>query len=115
MSVFAFRDLPFEVKEKIFPQLDRDSVIAASNVCLSWRKVIHSLTSMKTTSNCDPDLKEKLEKCGWIFGGHDLERCKCIELNLGLFKFIGEVSFACNELQPIRFAAVNKRYLLSCP
>jgi len=112
MSVFAFRDLPFEVKDEIFSKLDRDSMIAASNVCLSWRKVIHSLTSV-STSNCDADVKEKLEKCGWILGSHDVERCNCIELNLSLYKFIGDVPFACSELLPTRFSADYKGFLLS--
>ena len=112
MSVFAFRDLPLEVKDKIFSKLDRDSVIAASHVCLSWRKVIHSLTSV-STSNCDANVKEKLEKCGWILGSHDVERCNCIELNLSLYKFIGDVPFACSELLPTRFSADNKGFLLS--
>ena len=60
--------------DEIFSWLDRESLISASNVCLSWRKVIHELTSLSALK-CDSDVKEKLEKCGWIFGEHDFENC----------------------------------------
>ena len=77
MAVFG--DLPPEVLENLFSALDRQSLMTASNVCLKWRKVIHDFTS-RPASKCDSNLQTKLEKCGWIFGDHDLENCKCIEL-----------------------------------
>jgi len=94
MAVFG--DLPPEVLENLFSALDRQSLMTASNVCLKWRKVIHDFTSLPA-SKCDSNLQTKLEKCGWIFGDHDLENCKCIELNTSIFKFIGNVSLSCNE------------------
>jgi len=91
-------DLSSEVLNEIFSYLDGDSLIIASNVCLSWRRIVHKFTSLRATK-CDSDIKEKLEKCGWIFGEHDFEYCKCIELNIGLFKFIGSESLSCQELR----------------
>ena len=93
-------DLPSEVLDEIFSNLDGDSLIVASNVCLSWRRVIHKFTSLHA-SKCDADVKEKLKKCGWNFGEHDLEHCKCIELNTSsLFKFIGNEALFSQELTP---------------
>jgi len=93
----AIGDLPSEVLDEIFSNLDGESMIVASKVCLLWRRVVHDFTSLRA-SKCDTELKEKLEKCGWIFGEHDFEYCKCIELNIGLFKFIGSESLSCQEL-----------------
>jgi len=93
----AIGDLPSEVLDEIFSNLDGESMIVASKVCLLWRRVVHEFTSLRA-SKCDTELKEKLEKCGWIFGEHDFEYCKCIELNIGLFKFIGSESLSCQEL-----------------
>ena len=90
-------DLPLEVLDEIFSWLDRESLISASNVCLSWRKVIHELTSLSALK-CDSDVKEKLEKCGWIFGEHDFQNCNCIKLNTGLFQFIGNVPLFCDDV-----------------
>ena len=95
MAVFG--DLPPEVLEKIFLALERQSLMTASNVCLKWRKVIHDFTSL-SAYKCDSNLQTELEKCGWIFGDHDLENCKCIELNTSMFKFIGNVTLSCNEV-----------------
>jgi len=50
--------------------------------------MIHYLSS---PSNCDSELKVKLEKCGWIMSEHDVEKCSCINLNMGLYKFIKNV------------------------
>ena len=49
-----------------------------------------NLSIKKTTpSNCDSDLVDKLAKCGWTMSyDHDIEKCKCIELNLSLLKFV---------------------------
>ena len=58
----AFGDLPLVVLDKIFSFFDNETITNASNVCLSWRQFIHKKT---TPSNCDKDLVEKLEKCGW--------------------------------------------------
>ena len=93
----AIGDLPSEVLDEIFSNLDGESMIVASKVCLLWRRVVHEFTSLRA-SKCDTELKEKLEKCGWIFGEHDFEYCKCIELNIGLFKFIGSESLSYQEL-----------------
>ena len=89
----AIGDIPSEVLDEILSDLDGESMIVASKVCLLWRRVVHEFTSLRA-SKCDPELKEKLEKCGWIFGEHDFEFCKCIELNIGLFKFIGSESLS---------------------
>jgi len=99
-------DLSSEVLNEIFSYLDGDSLIIASNVCLSWRRIVHKFTSLRATK-CDSDIKEKLEKCGWIFGEHDFEYCKCIELNIGLFKFIGSESLSFQELRTEQ----NRKYL----
>jgi len=93
----AIGDIPSEVLDEIFSNLDGESMIVASKVCLLWRRVVHEFTSLRA-SKCDTELKEKLEKCGWFFGEHDFEYCKCIELNIGLFKFIGSESLSCQEL-----------------
>jgi len=90
-------DLSSEVLNEIFSYLDGDSLIIASNVCLSWRRIVHKFTSLRATK-CDSDIKEKLEKCGWIFGEHDFEYCKCIELNTGLFKYIGNEPLFCQQV-----------------
>jgi len=92
-SMATIDDFSAELLNKIFSKLGRESLLAASNVCVSWRRVIHNYTS--PPSNMDSDLQEKLEKCGWIMSEHDIEKCKCIELNTSLLKFIGnrELSF----------------------
>jgi len=97
----AIGDLPSEVLDEIFSNLDGESMIVASKVCLLWRRVVHDFTSLRATK-CDTDLQEKLEKCGWIFGEHNFEYCMCIELNIGLFKFIGSESLSCQELCIVR-------------
>jgi len=84
----SFEDLPHVVWKVIYSYMDRESVLRASNVCVSWRKMIHDLSS---PSNCDSELKVKLEKCGWIMSEHDVEKCSCINLNMGLYKFIKNV------------------------
>jgi len=82
----AFGDLPLVALDKIYSFFDNETIINASNVCLAWRHFIHEKT---TPSNCDSDLVDKLEKCGWIMSvDHDIEKCKCIELNLSLLKFV---------------------------
>jgi len=82
----AFGDLPLVVLDKIFSFFDNETITNASNVCLSWRQFIHKKT---TPSNCDSDLVDKLAKCGWTMSDdHDIEKCKCIELNLRLLKFV---------------------------
>jgi len=106
----AIGDLPSEVLDEIFSNLDGESMIVASKVCLLWRRVVHEFTSLRA-SKCDTELKEKLEKCGWIFGEHDFEYCKCIELNIGLFKLIGSESLSCQEIVSERQS--TSLYLLS--
>jgi len=88
-------DLPPEVLDKIFSRLDQESIFAASNVCISWRVKIHDFM---TPSKCDQELKDKLEKCGWIMSEHNIEKCKCIELKSSLFKYIGNVSQSYKEV-----------------
>jgi len=106
-------DLPSEVLNEIFSNLDGDSLVVASNVCLLWRRVVHKFTSLRA-SNCDADVKEKLEKCGWNFGEHDIEHCKCVELNTSsLFKFIGNESLFCQEVTPCDGSSYLNHYLLS--
>jgi len=90
-------DLPLRALDNLLPRLDRESLKAASNVCVSWKKIVHDFTSRRI-SNVDSDLRDKLEKCGWIMSEHDVERCSCIELNSSLFKFIGNVPLSCREL-----------------
>jgi len=103
----SVEDLPLEVLDKIFSTLDRDSVIASTNVCLSWRKVIHKLTNIPATKST-PALQYKIKKCGWILEDHDVENCKCIELNTYLFKFIDNKSFSSCEL--FKGRTRNERY-----
>ena len=86
----VIEDLPLVVLDELFPRLDRESLIAASNVCVSWKKIVHDFTSRRI-SNVDFDLREKLEKCGWLMSEHDVESCRCIDLYTSLFKFIGNV------------------------
>lgn len=90
----VLEDLPLEILDKIFSKLDKNSIKAASTVCVSWRKIVHDFTS---PYNCDTALKDKLEKCGWNISEHDVENCKCIELKSDLFKFIGNVFLPCKE------------------
>jgi len=87
-------DLPLEVLKKIVSELDRDSILAATNVCISWKIKFHDVM---TPTNCDQHMKDKLEKCGWIMSEHNVEHCKCIELRLGLYKYIGNISMSCKE------------------
>jgi len=98
-------DLPLVALENLLPRLDRESLIAASKVCVSWKKIVHDFTSRRI-SNVNFDLKEKLAKCGWIMNEHDVERCSCIDLNSSLFKFIGNVPLSCRDLfnTPKRFS-----------
>ena len=83
----AFGGLPDLAIEKIYSFFDNETIIIASNVCLAWRHFIHEKT---TPSNCDSDLVDKLVKCGWTMwcDDHDIEKCKCVELNLSLLKFV---------------------------
>ena len=111
-------DLPSEVMDKIFSMVDRESKIAASNVCLSWRKIIHELTFLSALK-CDSDVKEKLKKCGWIFGEHDFENCNCIKLNTGLLQFIANVPLLSKEVTGSHnylysLLSNNKLLLYSC-
>jgi len=102
MAGFVLEDLPHVAVDSVLSKLDRESLIAASNVCLTWKSIIHDLTYRlfvkSTPSNCDSDLKDKLEKCGWIMRDHDQEKCNCIELNTGLFKFIGNGSLSSKDI-----------------
>ena len=93
----GLEDLPLVSQDNLFPRLDRESLISASNVCVSWRKTVHDFMSRRI-SNVDSDLRDKLEKCGWIMSEHDVERCSCIDLYSSLFKFIGNVPMSCREL-----------------
>jgi len=93
----GLEDLPLVALENLLPRLDRESLIAASKVCVSWRKIVHDFTSRRI-SNVDSDLRDKLEKCGWIMSEHDVERCSCIDLYTSLFKFIGNVPMSCRVL-----------------
>ena len=91
----AFGGLPDLALEKIYSFFDNETITNASNVCLSWRQFIHEKT---TPSNCDSDLMDKLAKCGWTMNDdHDIEKCKCIELNLSLLKFVQPPGFVFNE------------------
>ena len=106
----TIEDFPLEVLDKIFSILNGNSVITASNVCLSWRKVIHKSTNL-SASKCSPDLQEKMQKCGWILEDHDIENCKCIELNTYLFKFIDNKALPSCEL--IKERTVNDKNCFS--
>ena len=114
LAVLGVRKLPLEVLDKIFSSLDRESLIAASNVCVNWKKVIHDYTST-STSSCDPDLQEKLKKCGWIMNEHDVEKCQCIELNTGLLKYITSEFLSCRvlSLNTDRLVSKNKPICIS--
>jgi len=81
----SFEELPLVAWEVLYSHMDKESVLHASNVCVSWRKMIHALSF---PSNCDSELQDKLEKCGWIMSEHDVTNCKCINLKMGLYKFI---------------------------
>ena len=83
-----FGGLPLEVVEMIILKLDKESVLNASNVCIQWKKFIHGLDSLDDSVTDDPVLIQKLEKCGLIMSEHDVEKCKCIEVKIGLFQFI---------------------------
>ena len=116
LAVIGVRKLPLEVLDKIFSSLDRESLIAASNVCVNWKKVIHDYTSTSTSScDPDPDLQEKLKKCGWIMNEHDVEKCQCIELNTGLLKYITSEFLSCRvlSLNTDRLVSKNKPICIS--
>jgi len=91
----VMEDLSNEILFVILSSLDWLSLKYASDVCVSWRRVVHDITN---PSNCDSELHDKLEKCGWIMNEHDVERCKCIDLNLGLLKFIGNNSLSYKDV-----------------
>jgi len=93
----GLEDLPLVAQDNLFLRLDRESLMATSNVCVSWKKTVHDFTSRRI-SNVDSDLRDKLEKCGWIMSEHDVERCSCIDLYSSLFKLIGNVPMSCREL-----------------
>ena len=94
----GLENLPLVVQDKfLLPLLDRKSIIAASNVCVTWKKFFHDFTSRRI-SNVDSVLRDKLVKCGWILSEHDVERCRCIELYTSFFKFIGNDPMSCREL-----------------
>jgi len=84
----SFEELPLVAWEVLYSHMDKESVLHASNVCVSWRKMIHALSF---PSNFDSELQDKLEKCGWITSEHDVTKCKCINLKMGLYKFIRNV------------------------
>jgi len=84
----SFEELPLVAWEVLYSHMDKESVLHASNVCVSWRKMIHALSF---PSNFDSELQDKLEKCGWITSEHDVTKCKCINLKMGLYKFIKNV------------------------
>jgi len=95
-----FGGLPLEVVEMIFLKLDKESVLNASNVCIQWKKFIHGLDSLDDSVTDNPVLIQKLEKCGLIMSEHDVEKCKCIEVKIGLFRFIEnrDNQMICDEL-----------------
>jgi len=98
MAGAGLENLPLVALENLLPRLDRESLIAASKVCVSWKRIVHDFTSRHVTNDVDSDLRDKLVKCGWILSEHDVERCRCIELYTSLFKFIGNVPMSCREL-----------------
>jgi len=103
-----FGGLPLEVVDIIFLKLDKESILNASKVCIQWKKVIHNLSSLESSVTEDPVLMNKLEKCGLILREHDVENCRCIEVNVGLFRFIGnpDNQMVCEELEN-RYLAEN--------
>ena len=103
-----FGGLPLEVVDIILLKLDKESILNASKVCIQWKKVIHNLSSLESSVTEDPVLMNKLEKCGLILREHDVENCRCIEVNVGLFRFIGnpDNQMVCEELEN-RYLAEN--------
>ena len=99
-NMVVIEDFSLELLNKIFSTLDRESLITASNVCVSWRRIIHDFTSPPSSS--DAHFRDKLEKCGWNMNEHDIENCNCIELNKSLLKFIGNRSMSCRDLCQIK-------------
>ena len=88
IKVRELGDLPLEVLEQILLKLDNDSLVNMSRVSLFWMKLVHGISCLPLSGGCS-DLKDKMLKCGWVEGEHDMLTCKCIELYCGLYSFIG--------------------------
>jgi len=107
----SFKDLPLVAWKTLYIYMDPESLLNASNVCLPWRRIIHDLTAPK---NCNSELQDKLGKCGWFMTDHDVEKCNCISLNLGLFKFIKNVPVSCRKVcESFNFLSDGIRYFAS--
>jgi len=102
------KNQPPEFMFKILNKLDRESLLNASKVSVEWKKNAHDLLSIPMNKN--HELKEKLEKCGWIMGDHDVKNCDCIEKNMRMFKLVEDCPLSFKQVYDPYYDNLYEKY-----
>jgi len=84
-----FRKVPEELLLMLFSYLDKESKLVATEVCCSWRFIIHEICWKQISRLAKEDnvMKKDFSMLGWMENEHEFGECKCIDLHLGYFPF----------------------------